>query len=158
MNSQATLTREVSDTGFTLTLERNFAYPPEKVYDAWTRPDALSQWMGPEAMTCADAEADARPGGSFRFPLVNPEGATHVAYGRYLEVNPPRQLIFTWAWEVGPDTPEGYEMQITLDFIAQNSGTRMILTQQGLRSAEARDQHSRGWSSSFDSLDRHLSH
>lgn len=158
--SQATATRTTEAKarydGFTLTLERRFAHPRERVFDAWTRPEALRSWFGPEGMSSEGAEADVRVGGSYRVPMVGPDGDDHIVYGTYEEIDPPSRLVFTWAWEVCGDDPGGYEMLVTVEFQADGDATLMTLHQEGLASAEARDRHDEGWSSSFNCLDAYL--
>lgn len=143
--------------GFSLTLERRFDHAPERVFDAWTKPDQIRRWMGPEGLTCEGAEAVAEPGGAYRFPMKDPDGGDHVVYGTYRVVDRPTKLVFTWAWEVCGDDPGGYEMQITMDFRVDGDGTVLTIFQEGLASEEARDRHNEGWTSSFVCLAAFLS-
>ena len=41
------------------------------------------------------AELDARPGGNFRVQVL----PGHTARGRFVELDPPRRLVYTWGWE-----------------------------------------------------------
>ena len=49
--------------GVTLRIERTFAAPREKVFQAWTDPQALKQWWGPDGYATPSVEIDLRPGG-----------------------------------------------------------------------------------------------
>ena len=72
----------------------------EKVFEAWTRPEIIQQWMGPGPVTVTRVPADAKVGGSYRIEMDN-AGTKYVTFGEYLEVVPNRKLVFTWGWE-GP--------------------------------------------------------
>lgn len=53
-----------------LTIERDFAHPPEAVYCAWTSSDALAKWMGPGEIMAPDSQIEACVGGSLTIPMV----------------------------------------------------------------------------------------
>ena len=46
-----------------LTFERSYAAPARAVWDAWTRPEMLREWWGPEKTAVTDCEVDLRVGG-----------------------------------------------------------------------------------------------
>jgi uncharacterized protein YndB with AHSA1/START domain len=72
-----------------LQYETRIAARPETVFGFFTDPAKMLQWMG------TDATLDPRPGGVCR---INPSGHAVMA-GRFLEVDPPRRVVFTWGWE-----------------------------------------------------------
>lgn len=140
---------------FALRIEREFAVPPERVFDAFTDPGQVAQWWGPEGMTCPHCDVDARPGGRYRTCIRQPGGAELWVGGVYREVERPRRLVFTWAWET--DGVPGHEMLIALSFEPTPNGTRLALLQTNFANADARDRHEHGWISSFNCLDAFLS-
>ena len=73
--------------------------PPDGVFEAWTSPALLQQWLAPTA------QVDAREGGHFRFEVPKPEGV-HVVTGRYQEYKPNERLVMTWVYD-GPMGTEG---------------------------------------------------
>jgi uncharacterized protein YndB with AHSA1/START domain len=77
------------ETEGVLQYETRIAASPETVFQFFTDPAKLLQWMGTEAAL------DPRPGGICR---INPVGRA-VMSGAFLEVDPPRRLVFTWGWE-----------------------------------------------------------
>ena len=139
----------------TLTLEREFKEPPEVVFRAWTETEALRQWMGPLGYKAPDAEIDAREGGAYVLPMISPEGNVKTARGVIRELVPDRKLRFTWAWDQ-EDGSAGQLMEITLDFHATPTGTRLVLHQTDFIDAEARDHHQKGWTGCFESLEAYL--
>ena len=78
-----------SETDGLIAHEIRIAAPPEIVFAYFTDPAKMVRWMGTEATL------DPRPGGVCR---INPSG--HEAMlGEYVEVDPPRRIVFTWGWE-----------------------------------------------------------
>lgn len=134
-----------------LTLTRTFRAPPERVWRAWTEPDAVAAWFGPFEGT-ADAQLDVRVGGAFRIAFEGPGGETHTALGTYEVVEPHQRLAFTWSWI---STPERQSF-VTLTLQAVADGTEFRLHHTRFADTTARDNHNRGWSAALDKLDRHL--
>jgi len=108
---------------------------PETVFDFFTDPDKMIQWMG------RSAELDPRAGGRFYLDI----NGENIASGEYIELDPPRKVVFSWGWE-GEDsvTPPGSStVEILLD--ADGDGTQMRLIHRDLPNAESAERHSHGW-------------
>lgn len=135
-----------------LRLEREFKAPPERVFAAFTDPKLLAQWWGPEGMTCPVCEVDLRVGGRYR-TCMRGERDNWVS-GVYREIAPPRRLAFTWAWE--ENGARGHETIVEIEFAPAGGNTRIVLTQREFESKTARDNHNKGWNSSFVCLDQFL--
>ncbi len=142
-----------------LTLSRSYPVAPEKVWRAWTDPQALKRWWGPggpEAV--AVAQLDVRVGGRFRIVFGGPRGDEHEVQGRYLEVAPPAKsqpgrLVFTWTW---PRTTPERESVVTIVFERTPEGTQLAFRHEGHFDETVRDNHKRGWSESLAKLERFL--
>ncbi len=82
--------------------------PREDVFAAWTDPAILAKWFGPPEVTVAQAEIDARVGGTYRIVMRGDSGAINDNYGTYQEVLFPERLVFTWNIErCGGNDPVG---------------------------------------------------
>jgi len=137
-----------------LTLTRDYAAPPERVWRAWTDPEALKQWWAPGAGDAVSvAEFDVRVGGRFRICFGGKDGNEHECAGVYQEVAKPKKLVFTWSWP--RSTPER-ESLVTIVFNARGSGTELVFKHERFFDEKARDDHKRGWSSLLDKLDRFM--
>ena len=142
----------------TLQLKRTYQATREKVFKAWTDPEALKQWFGPtDDFTTPIAEVDLRVGGKYRIQMKDPSGATHTAVGAYREVKVPEKLVFTWSWEAGGGCggSEGgapIETLVTVEFRDRDGETEMILTHEQFPDAETRDKHNEGWTGCLDRL------
>jgi len=139
----------------TLRMERLIATTPETLFGFWTRPELLIRWWGPEGFTTPQHALDVRPGGRWRTTMRSPEGKNFVVSGVYRTLEPPRRLVFTWAWDDDAGL-RGNETEVTVTFEPVPGGTRMLLVQQGFRDVESRDRHQRGWGSSFVCLKREV--
>ena len=137
-----------------LTLERHYPVAPEKVWRAWTDPQAVSKWWGPgPGEPVSAAELDVRVGGRFRIVFGGPDGKAHECAGVYREVVPNRRLVFTWSWP--RTTPERISV-VTVEFRAAPQGTDLVFTHEELFDEKVRDDHKRGWTGTLDKLGEFL--
>lgn len=137
-----------------LTLERFYPVAPEKVWRAWTDPQALSRWFGPGGdQPVALAELDVRVGGRFRVLFGGADGKEHEVQGVYQEVVPNRRLVFTWVW---PRTTPERESRVTIKLRQAGRGTEIVFTHAQLDDEAVRDGHRQGWSESFVKLEQFL--
>jgi uncharacterized protein YndB with AHSA1/START domain len=137
-----------------LSIQRRYSVAPEKVWRAWTDPQALKQWWGPggpEAVSVV--QLDVRVGGRFRIVFGGPRGDEHEVRGTYTEVVPNRRLAFTWTW---PRTTPERESLVTIAFKPAGSGTELDFVHARHFDEKVRDGHLRGWSEAFVKLDRFL--
>jgi len=136
-----------------LVIERTYDAPPEAVWQAWTDPQALTRWFGPEeTQSVLAVELDARVGGSYHIAFVTSDGERHDVGGVYREVQAPRLLSFTWAWR---STPER-ESLVTIRIEPSGAGSRLVFRHEQFFDQVARDNHERGWSGTFRRLERFL--
>jgi uncharacterized protein YndB with AHSA1/START domain len=133
-----------------LTLKRQLRASPQKVFDAWTQPEALKAWFGPEEIVEVVAETDLRVGGRYRVLMRANGGEMHRVGGVYREIERPRRLQFTWAWE---STPER-ESLVTIELAPKDGGTLLTLTHEQFFDEAARDRHRQGWTGCLDKLVR----
>ncbi len=97
--------------------------PRRIVFDAWTNPKHIPQWMtGPEGWTMPVCEIDLRPGGSWHYVWRKANGSEMGMTGEVKEVAAPERLVTTERW--GPEWPE------TLNtLVLTESGGRTTITQ-----------------------------
>jgi uncharacterized protein YndB with AHSA1/START domain len=118
--------------------------PADQVFDYFVDPALFGLWM-------ADGAAlDPTPGGIVRW--THPNGDT--VSGRYVEVDPPRRLVFTYGWErTDVQIPPG-STTVEIDLVAQDDGATLVtLVHRGLEDAAA-DAHQGGWRHYLDRLRR----
>ena len=137
----------------TLRLRRTFAAPREKVFRAWTTPEAMKRWWIPfEGYAVPAVEVDLRAGGRYRVAMKNPAGEVFHLSGVYREVAAPERLVYTWRWEL-PSMDVG-ETLVTVDFTDLGDATEVRLTHALFPTAESCEYHSRGWKGTLDQLEK----
>ncbi len=118
---------------------------PETVWEFLVDPEQALRWWG------RSVSFDTRPGGA----LVIEVTRTHTAQGEFVELDPPRRLVYTWGWADG--TP-GQELvpagstTVEIDLIPRGAGTLLRLTHSGLPNAESATSHAEGWEHYFGRL------
>jgi uncharacterized protein YndB with AHSA1/START domain len=137
-----------------LQLTREYPVGCERVWRAWTDPQALSRWFGPGNTECVTrADLDVRVGGRYDIAFRTGDGQEHGVSGTYQEVAPHRRLSFTWAWK---STPERVSV-VTIDLRpTPGGGTQLDFRHDRFFDRTARDNHERGWGGTFQKLDRFL--
>lgn len=137
-----------SPSAVTLHLTRTYDHSPEAVFRAWTDPKALSRWFAPSPdAKVVVPECDVRPGGKYRIEMhMGPD--THIVAGTYKEVAPHTKLVFTWAWANAP----AEETLVTVALKPHGKGTELTLTHERFATAEARDEHNKGWTGCLERL------
>lgn len=136
-----------------LRIERRFAAPPEKVFEFVTRPERLRDWWGPEGMTLPDAALDFTREGPWHSVMMNADGKRFKVSGNVVRVVPPKAVEFTWGWHDDSDK-RGPESRVRIELRAADGGTEFVLTHVGLADENSRNNHSLGWTSSLEKLER----
>lgn len=141
------------NTPIELRLTRRFTATADRLWRAWTDPQALMKWFGPAGtQRVLQADTDVRVGGAYQVGFVTEDGQAHYASGEYQEVEPQRRLVFTWAWR---DTPDDTSL-ITLEFTPVQDGTELAFLQTPFVDQATRDGHETGWAGAMDRLADHL--
>jgi uncharacterized protein YndB with AHSA1/START domain len=85
-----------------IAMTRVFNAPRELVFEAFTKPEHVSNWWGPRNSTKVHFEAEVRPGGSYRYVILSGDGDEVPFTGVYQEVTPPDRLVYTEMYDVAP--------------------------------------------------------
>lgn len=139
----------------TLRMVHTFKAEPERLFAAWTDPAQFVEWFGPHGMTNTHCRFDLRVGGSWELAGEG-LGTRRALSGRYLEIEPPRRLSFTWAWHATGtlDSPREHETVVTLELKpVVGRRTELTLIQTRFRDATGARNHHWGWTASFEKLD-----
>jgi len=154
-------------------LTREFNAPKQLVFDAWTQPEHLKNWMFPQqGWTNEYLSADIRPGGSDHYKMIAPDGHEMWMLTKYEEINEPDGLVFVqyFSNEAGdilpnpmmPNWPQELRTSIVLE--ETDGKTLLTLTWQPINPTReeaetfdhSRDQHGNGWGGGFDQLTAYL--
>lgn len=148
-------------------IEEAFDAPRERVFDAWVRPDLLTQWYAPRGCTLHIEHIDVRTGGRYHMCVRNPEFGDCWTIGTYIEVTRPERLVFTAviADAVGsPATPgsQGHdptwpsETVVRVTFTERGGRTVVTLEQDVPEALAKRTGAYPSWLEMLNRLSRHL--
>lgn len=132
-----------------LCLERRIAAQPSAVFAAWTKPEILSKWFGPQGAEVVSSEIDARLGGRFHVVFRTPDGETHDVSGTYREFVENQRLVFTWQWITLPER----RSLVTILIEPDGKGALLTLRHEQFFDEAARDRHIYGWTGTLDKLE-----
>jgi uncharacterized protein YndB with AHSA1/START domain len=138
----------------TLEIKRVLAAPQSDVFAAFSAPDELQKWWGPEGFTVPSLEFTPRVGERYRIEMQPPEGDRFYLTGEFREVDPPARLAYTFVWE-DPD-PDDVETLVELSFRGLGESTEVVLTQGRFKTEARRELHRNGWTDSFDKLEQSI--
>jgi uncharacterized protein YndB with AHSA1/START domain len=112
----------------------SIAASPETVWEFFVDPERLCRWKG------MNADLDPRPGGLYRCEVI----PGHTALGEYVELDPPRRLVFTWGWDGEEAVPPGTS-RIEVELTPEGEGTSVRFVHRDLPNAEQVASHAHGW-------------
>ncbi|HLA42852.1 MAG TPA: SRPBCC domain-containing protein [Aggregatilineales bacterium] len=151
-----------------LVITRIFDAPRELVWKAWTEPEHMMRWWGPENFTSPVCKIDLRVGGKYLNCMKSPEGQEFWSTGVYREIVPMERIVFTDSFadehgnvvsaaHYGMEGDIPLEMLVTVTFEDHDGKTRMTLKHVGFPVGEMSDMAEAGWNQSFDKLAATLS-
>lgn len=82
---------------------REFDYPVEQVFSAYTDADRVSQWLGPRGLEMEVDHYDFRTGGSYAYTHVDPKGERYEFRGSLHSVRENEIAIQTFEFLGFPD-------------------------------------------------------
>jgi uncharacterized protein YndB with AHSA1/START domain len=119
-----------------IVLSRVVDAPRSLVYAAWTDPDQIQKWFGPDGMEIETKEIDLRPGGVWRFDMVASDGTRYTNRMAFLRIEAPAFIEV----EHGSDQEDGpgrFRMLVTFD--EQSDGKTVLTLRQMHPSKERRE-------------------
>jgi uncharacterized protein YndB with AHSA1/START domain len=153
-------------------ISRSFKTSRARLWSAFTELEQLKQWFGPKGFTTKVARQDFRPGGTYHYCLVSPDG--HEVWGKfvYREIVPPARIVFVssfsdaeggltrhpmspgWPWQMLTTvtfTEEGDQTRFTVEWVPIDpSDDEWRTFEQG------RDSMKQGWTGTFERLEAYL--
>ena len=108
------------------------AAPPEIVFPYFTEADLAVTWLAEKA------DLDPQPGGVFALDI---DGGR--ARGTFLEIDPPRRVVFTWGMPGDSALPPGGST-VEVVLVADGDDTVVTLTHRDLPEGR-RPSHREGW-------------
>lgn len=133
-----------------VTLHRVLKATPEKVFRAFTEPDAMASWIPPYGFICVVHNMDAKAGGKYKMSFVNfSTGNGHSFGGEFLEIKPNEFLKYTDKFD-DPNLPG--EMITSVWLKKVSVGTELKVIQDNIPEAIPAEMCYLGWQDSLDKL------
>ena len=133
-----------------VTLHRVLKAAPEKVYRAFTEPNAMASWLPPYGFLCVVHQMDVREGGSYRMSFTNfTTGNGHSFGGNFLEIKPNEFIKHTDKFD-DPNLPG--EMTTSIWLKKVSIGTELKIIQENIPSAIPAEMCYLGWQESLEKL------
>ena len=134
-------------------ITRIFDAPRAQVFAAWTDPEQVAQWFGPEHFDAPRelVRIDLRVGGRFELTMVRRDGGGEHAIGYdILELSAPELIVLRS--DPMPEMGMHEPTVVRVEFHDHGAKTRMTLTDSPFP-AEGRARAEAGWTAAFAKLD-----
>lgn len=146
-----------------LTIEKVFNAPAQKLWEAFTDPETLKKWFGPEGFTTPVVQIDTKVGGKIYLEMEDVAGYVQKGMrspmeGEFKEVNAPTKIVYT-ANPLVNGKP-AMETLVTINFTEEAGKTKMNLHVEVVSStpeaAPMLEGMEQGWKQSLDKLEKLL--
>lgn len=147
-----------------LVISRVFDAPIEQVWRAWTDPEYVKQWWGPEGFSCSLARMDVREGAASVVGMRSPEHGEHYSLWQYQKIVPHQHIEFihNLADEGGskidpadvgmpPDFPKDQRQTVTFKAL-DNGKTELTITEYGWTAGQMMEMSRMGMEQCLDKM------
>ncbi|HVG16861.1 MAG TPA: SRPBCC family protein [Chitinophagaceae bacterium] len=133
-----------------VSLHRVIKASPQKVFRAFTEPNALASWLPPYGFLCTVHEMDVKVDGNFKMSFHNfSTGNGHSFGGRYLAITTNEHLKYTDKFD-DPNLPGEMTTSVWLQKVSV--GTELKILQEGIPEAIPAEMCYLGWQESLEKL------
>jgi uncharacterized protein YndB with AHSA1/START domain len=137
-------------TNNSVTLHRVLKANPEKVYRAFSDPNALASWLPPYGFLAIVHQLDFRIDGTYKMSFINfSTGNSHSFGGKFLELKLNEFIKHTDIFD-DPNLPG--EMITSIWLTKVSCGTELKVVQEGIPSVIPTEMCYLGWQESLDKL------
>lgn len=133
-----------------VSLHRVIKTSPEKLYRAFTDPEAMASWIPPYGFLCTVHEMDVKVGGTYKMSFRNfSTGNGHSFGGKYIELKPNEFIKYT---DMFDDPNLKGEMITTISLQKNLAGTEIKIHQEGIPEVIPTEMCYLGWQESLEKL------
>jgi uncharacterized protein YndB with AHSA1/START domain len=134
----------------TVQLHRVLTSTPEKIWRAFTQPDAFARWLPPNGFFMHVYEMDVKEGGKWRGSFTNFTTNSEMFFGgRYLDLKAKEAIAYTASFE-DPNLPGEMTTRVTIKPVSV--GVEIHITQSGIPAMIPAEACNLGWQESLAHL------
>ena len=100
-----------------LVIEKTLNAPIDLVWEAFTNPNHIKNWWGPNGFTNTVFKMEVKPGGVWEFVMHGPDGTDYKNKSIYKEIVKPNRIVF--------DHISGPKFTTTITLTAQGNKTHL---------------------------------
>jgi len=138
MNSNLLFDFTVDKASKTVAITREFAAPLPLVWDAFTKPELLDQWVAPKPWSSKTKYMDFKVGGKRFYAMVSPEGLERWSIQEYTAITPKTNFKMHNAFADQDENPElpGSNWDFTFSELNDITKLNIIITNESLERME----------------------
>jgi uncharacterized protein YndB with AHSA1/START domain len=106
---------------------RVFEAPRALVWRAWTDPERLAKWWGPDGFSITTHGMQFKVGGFWKLTMHGPDGRDYKNEIVYLEIKEPERIVYKHAGKAGNE-PVSFQTVVTFEAMDKNS-TKLTMRQ-----------------------------
>lgn len=124
------MTHAIHDT---FVIKRLFRHGPDRVFAAWSKPEAKAIWfVGPAGWHARVRELDFRVGGHERLEGGRADGTISKFHARYHQIVPNERIVYVYDMYTGDILTSVSLVTIELEPRAAGCQTQLVITEQGV--------------------------
>jgi uncharacterized protein YndB with AHSA1/START domain len=130
-------------------VQRVMPAAPDVVFDEWLDPESLAEWMCPRPVRVVALTIEPRVAGTVRFD-INDLGTRVLITGRFLAIDRPHLLRFTWSASDWPDPTAVSVVNVAFEPVGDNQ--TLMTIEHSLLPPNTFDEYQSGWEGVSDQL------
>ena len=111
-------------SGRELVISREYNAPLALVWKAWTEPQHLAQWFGPDGFSITTYEFNFKPKGMWRFTMHGPDGRDFQNRIDFVEIVPHKKLAYA---QGGEGDTAGIQFLVNVTFAEKTGKTTVTM-------------------------------
>ena len=127
-----------------LIIRRLLKHDRTRIFSALTDPAKMAKWFFGMKTGGAKVTNDVRSGGEYKIEMFGDE-KTCAPHGTYLEIVPPKKLVFTWSSEGAVK-----DTKVTIELFERGQETEIVLTHE--LPGDQIESHRQGWNNCLEHL------
>ncbi len=112
----------------TVVITREFAAELPLVWDAFTKPELLDQWIAPKPFTARTKHANFEVGGKRFYAMVSPEGQERWIIQKYTSITPKTNYKMFNVFADADENPDEFGSDWDYNFSEQGGKTKVVVS------------------------------